>query len=267
MKKWQIACLVVIAFFAGVIADKIVPDIAESMRGHRSRTARAVAPTRSTAGYVDSNGMPLDAPLSMTIDTLGEVIAYYPHFTRIDLVCGMKPSEGDLDVLLTTEAAFTGNNHEKEFFRQSDIAGNHVSGGAFYLGYNCPINTGTFVWKRGSWKFLEGTGLLALADVSDNQGMGFNQILFIHKGERQHCNITATRYYRTLCERGGRLCIIASRHKMAFFDYVVTLLRLGVKEAMYLNSGGGYLHDNSGNLIRLHDNGQTWGTNWLTFYR
>lgn len=203
----------------------------------------------------------------LTVDTLEQILVYYPHFSRIDLECGERPDMGDERVLMATEAAFTGKVLEGEPFKHSFIAGSHVSGGVYYKGYPCKVNTGAFVWKKGKWRFIQGRHELAFADAADNQGAGFAQVLFIHQGKRVHCSISTTQHFRALCERGGKLCVIQSRGKMRFFDFVLNLLANGVDEALYLDSGQGYVRYNNGNVISLNNNGHTWNTNWLVFYR
>ncbi len=83
-------------------------------------------------------------------DSLGLNI-YYPDFNRIDLVCGKMPSSEDSTVIFCCEAAFTGQILEE--FSHGNIAGDHVSGGEYFKGYTCRVNTGCFTYCDGKWGF------------------------------------------------------------------------------------------------------------------
>lgn len=54
---------------------------------------------------------------------------------------------------------------------------------------------------------------------------------------------------------------------MRFFDFVLYLLAHDVVEALYLDSGKAFAHDNTGSLLRLATNCRSHATNWLVFYR
>ena len=82
-----------------------------------------------------------------------DVTIYYPNFSRIDLVTGTMPAKSEENVIFVCAASFTGERLLE--FKHSNIAGHHVSGGAFFRGYKCGPYNGVFTWSRASgWKFF-----------------------------------------------------------------------------------------------------------------
>ena len=98
------------------------------------------------------------------VEKRDSLIIYRPVFKRIDLVTGTMPSKDRGDVILCFEAAFTGQLLDE--FKHSNIAGHHVSGGAFYKGYNCRPNNGVFTWD-GNYSNTKDGLLSMMADAAD----------------------------------------------------------------------------------------------------
>lgn len=206
----------------------------------------------------------------MEIDTTSNLIIYYPKFSKIDLVCKEPPSETDENVILVCGAAFTGE--KLKHFRHSNIAGNHASGGRFYQGYEANGNTGVFAYYRDKWYFSKADSTVKLvSEAADHQGMAFGQKLVIYKKEPQGVRVKGRRRFRTLCERKGRLCFIEGRRLQDFDFYVSELRRIGVRNAIYLNTGTGWNYswyrDNNGMVHRLHPKQDQYATNWVVFYK
>lgn len=206
-------------------------------------------------------------------DSLGLNI-YYPDYDRIDLVCGKMPSSGDSTVIFCCEAAFTGQLLKE--FKHGNIAGDHVSGGEYFKGYTCRVNTGCFTFADGKWGFFLNDHKAELKRAAENGGMGFEQNMVIFNGIVQPFfrKAGSSFEYRTLCELDGRLCIIDSKKVVRYDEYVRALSKLGVKYALYLDMGAGwnfsYYRTNDGSLHTLHlppAQGHDYRTNWLTFYK
>ena len=188
------------------------------------------------------------------------LVIYTPHFRDVDLVCGKMPDyQVDTDILLCCEAAFTGELLEE--FSHSNIAGNHMSGGVFYQGYDCADNTGEFVSDGRRWTFsllkrksgdepfaesLMPNGLNA-TDVNERPlKMGFGQTMIIYDFKTQprfRDRLPDGRYYfRSLCSLNGELCIVDSKQEIRYAEYVELLEKLGVQFALYLDMGSGWNH-------------------------
>lgn len=206
------------------------------------------------------------------LDSLAAVIAYYPQFSRIDLVCGTMPSQDDESVVFCAEAAFT---HELlETFAHSNIDGDHVSGGTRYAGAQCKDNSGAFVSWGNHWEFVQGDYNSALDQAVSQGGMGFGQASIIHQGKRvERLWRSGVNQYRALCEKGGQLCIVDSREAVEYAQFVDQLEAYGVTEALYLDMGAGWNHswwrdvDNSTHEIHPRLDKSRYCTNWITFYR
>ena len=201
------------------------------------------------------------------------VIAYYPEFSRIDLVCGVMPSQEEGDVVMCCEAAFT---HDLlDGFAHSNIDGDHVSGGRRYAGAACRDNSGAFTWSAGAgWRFVRGEYGAALDGAASGGGMGFGQALIVVDGEAVTPLWRSGEHeYRALCEKGGRLCIVDSRGTVSYEQFVRLLVAYGVDQALYLDMGSGWNHswwrDSAGKTHEIHPRIDKcrYCTNWITFYK
>ena len=206
---------------------------------------------------------------NMTIDTTSMLLAFYPNFKRIDLVCKQMPQPTDTSVIFCCEAAFTGKLLKT--FTHENIAGNHVSSGSFFKGYPCCSNTGAFMAYNNTWKFVYDDYATDMVQAADMGGMAFGQLLFIHRGLRMPASISKKTVFRALCERRGKLCVIESRQSVYFPEFIKYLGRYGVTEALYLDMGEGWNHswyrDNEGMAHDIYPKSHDYCTNWIAFYR
>ena len=212
-------------------------------------------------------------PVVVDDTTVEGLIVYYPMFSRIDLVCGTMPDKQDTSVVFCAEAAFT---HELlDEFAHSNIDGDHVSGGKRYIGAQCKDNSGAFAWFGDSvWEFVNGDYNELLDSVAAAGGMGFGQAIIIHDGEsirplwREKAN-----WYRALCEKDGRLCIVDSRDSVEYEDFVRLLEDFAPRHALYMDMGAGWNHswwrDSAGLVHEIHPVApkSRYCTNWITFYK
>ena len=207
----------------------------------------------------------------VVIDSTADVVAYYPQFSRIDLVCGTMPGQDDKAVIFCAEAAFT---HELlNEFAHSNIDGDHVSGGQRYAGARCKDNSGAFVSWGNHWQFVQGDYSEALDQAAGEGGMGFGQASIIHQNKRvKKLWRSGVNHYRALCEKSGQLCIVDSREAVEYADFVDMLERYGASEALYLDMGAGWNHswwrDADGSVHEIHPriDKSRYCTNWITFY-
>lgn len=208
----------------------------------------------------------------VVVDSTADVVAYYPQFSRIDLVCDTMPNQGDAMVIFCAEAAFT---HELlEAFAHSNIDGDHVSGGSRYAGAQCKDNSGAFISWGNHWEFIQGDYSAALDQAAAKGGMGFGQASIIHQGKRvERLWRSGVNQYRALCEKEGQLCIVDSREAVEYAQFVDQLEGYGVTEALYLDMGAGWNHswwrdvDDSVHEIHPRLDKSRYCTNWITFYR
>ena len=216
-------------------------------------------------------------PVMVDDTTVNGLIAYYPQFSRIDLVCGKMPSQQDTSVIFCAEAAFT---HEiLDEFAHSNIDGDHVSAGKRYKGAKCEDNSGAFAWFGDTtWEFINGEYSELLDSVAAAGGMGFGQAIIIHEGEsirplwREKYGDKST-HYRALCEKDGRLCIVDSRDEVSYEKFVALLEDFAPRHALYMDMGASWNHswwrDEAGKVHEIHPMAEKsrYCTNWITFYK
>lgn len=204
------------------------------------------------------------------VDT-GNLRIYYPHFSKIDLVCGSMPQKNNGNVIMIAEAAFTGDLLDT--FNHSNIAGDHVSGGKRYKGYRCKRNNGAFVYYQGKPKFLHKNYSEELDKAAKNGGCGFAQEMMIHQGkEVAHTRSDSnSNEFRALCLIDDKVCVADSKGSVTFRDFIDNLLAAGATEALYLDMGPGWNYswyrDESGQPVEIHPSPTEYATNWITFYR
>lgn len=209
------------------------------------------------------------------VENHGNLICYYPDFSRIDLVVENMPEKTDEDVIFCCEAAFTGELLDE--FKHKNIAGHHVCSGVFYEGYHCGPNNGVFTWsKADGWKFYNNghkNSVAPLKAVAQKGGMGFCQSLLFYNGTQfTGCfKKEKENQYRALCEVDNKLCIIDCAISMPFGDFLSGLKALGVKNAIYCDMGWGWNYSwyrkGDGSVKELFTPRGEYTTNWLTFYR
>ena len=212
------------------------------------------------------------APLpAVTIDsTANGLVFYYPKTDSIDLRCLKRPEPAqEPGIIFCCAGAYTGTGSKSH----SNIAGDHVSGGIRYHGYRCPRNTGAFVYYKRKWKFLYKDYTTELDSAAANNGCGYAQEMLIHdsirlKTARPDNNVNQ---FRALCELNGELCIAEATSAKPFGDFKQSLLRAGVKEALYTDMGAGwnyswYREYPDSKAVFIHQAYQESATNWLVFY-
>ena len=217
--------------------------------------------------------MTAENPPVVTIDTtVAGLNVYYPHFTRIDLVCGTMPSTQDGNIVFCAEAAFT---HELlNTFAHTNIDGDHVSGGMRYTGAGCKDNSGAFAFYDGKWEFVRGDYNAMLDRAEQGGGMGFGQAIIIYDGESvRPLWRSGVNEYRALCEKDGHLCIVDSDKAVSYDEFVALLEAFAPRFALYLDMGAGWNHswlrDASGAIHEIHPPApkSKFCTNWITFYK
>ena len=213
------------------------------------------------------------APVMIDDTTVEGLIAYYPQFSRIDLVCEKMPGQQDTGIVFCAEAAFT---HELlDEFAHSNIDGDHVSGGKRYTGAKCKDNSGAFAWfSDTTWEFVNGEYSELLDSVAAAGGMGFGQAIIIHDGESiRPLWRDGVAQFRALCEKDGRLCLVDSRDTVPYERFVAMLEEFAPRHALYMDMGAGWNHswwrDADGKVHEIHPVAEKsrYCTNWITFYR
>ena len=208
---------------------------------------------------------------------------YYPSTSAIGLQVGEEPDTIENYICFSCAASYTGTTiygHPNSPLH-IDVAGTHVESRVLHRGYECPNNTGGFVWypyPESSWKIVDRNEALARLSQDSLPYTAFQQELLIHDGEIQHFmrNDRAT-LYRALCNFGGQLCIIDGTRAHMLVSFVDLLKNIGVSDALYLDMGDwsyswyrDYPEDVEGSKVTIiqekPDGKPYYGSNWLIFY-
>lgn len=209
-----------------------------------------------------------DTTSTCAIERTANLNAYYPEYTRIDLVCGQMPNTSQKNVVFCCEAAFTGELLKE--FKHRNIADNHICNDEMKKGFRCKTNTGGFLWKKGKWNFVMKKDFPTSAN---GWSMGFCQLLIIKDASARSMSTKMAdkkNIYRALCEKNGKLCIVESNKVMTYKVFVESLKAYKVTNAIYLDMGRGWNHAwyrIKGKAYVLHPKTHNYCTNWITFYR
>lgn len=210
------------------------------------------------------------------IDSTEHFYIFSPKYKSIDLACGTRPDTLDHSVVMCLPAAFTGKILDT-FFHEN-IAGNHVSDGIYFKGYECPQNMMGFVYfADGSWQMLPSADYNSLIFFRKDVVCAFEQAAVVRCDTifepRLYKNLDKTEYFRSLCEMpDGQLRVVMTKGKVRFGDYRQWLCdELKVHNSIYMDMGPGwnyswYLGDNNQHHeifpIKRFTKNQT---NWLIF--
>lgn len=185
---------------------------------------------------------------------------------------GTMPSKDNPHIIYCAEAAFT--RRELGYFVHSNICGDHVADMRFYEGTHVSANNGFFVYYDSTFRFIEGDSYNEFRKASKyRDGIGFEQALVINNGApltRLWSTFGgAHEYYRCFCEREGELCIIDSKDRVNFRDFIMALSYYKVRNAICLDMGGGWNHSfyrNEANELKIiWPKGHNHCTNWIYF--
>lgn len=234
----------------------------------------------------DKTNMPNQPTYPMQIDSTELLTIYDITDCPMDLACGQMPDTIQENVLLCAAAAFTGKC--LDHFEHSNILGPHISGGILYEGYTEDKDSVLFV-ERYALFVLEGKDLNGkllqkkicsfpcddvLQRAVAHGGMAFTQhwvikngVIYVHKIQP----LERVEHFRSLCQKGDRFYVMASREEMAYQDYLQALLEAGVEHALYMDMGAGWNHsfyrDEAGQVHILHPKGHDYSTNWIVVMR
>lgn len=168
---------------------------------------------------------------------------YYPTGPYVKLVVGEVPDTSNCNISFCCAASYTGASiYLHKAVRHSDVAGDHIESGEPAKGYECPNNTGGFVFwggDSGEWAFLNKGEYDACLGRDVKPWTAFQQELLIYKGEiRPFVREDRVDFYRAFCNLNGRLCFVDGVRHHLLSSFVDLLRNAGVSDALYMDMGG-----------------------------
>lgn len=182
------------------------------------------------------------------------------------------PSMNDSTIALCVEAAFTGQLLNE--FKSTNIAGDYVINGILHKGYECIANTGCLYADRSVYGISSIEHLGEWIEFAQkNNGTIFQQVLLLKDGKKVYKDFpitsTSSNIYRSACiMNNGVFAVIQSQKSIPLNKFIEALLKLGTKDALYLDMGKGwnygwYRLTMSDNPVTLFDYKSHYQTNWL----
>ena len=191
---------------------------------------------------------------------------FFPLYHDIRFVTGSQPSKADEKNILVIPAAF---HHAFELgFSHENIEGIYVDSGVLYRGGDL-ANAGAFTYSNGQaeiWNAEEAED--ALTAAVRQGGSGYQQFLMLKDGEIVYKR-KGTVCYRAVVKWKDRVCVIATKRKTLYADFLQMLQELGIEDAVYCDMGTGWNYSwyrkNDGGTKNLFGLPWPFSHAWLVF--
>lgn len=195
-----------------------------------------------------------------------------PQKAYISMADSVIPSEKDSTIALCVEAAFTGELLKD--FKTTNIGGDYVIDGTFHKGYKCKANTGFLYADKSVFTISSSEHCPEwIEKAKKNNGVLFQQILIIQNGKNVYratpIKPMTRNIYRAACIlNDGNFAVIQSEKAIPLKDFINSLIKLGVSDALYLDMGTGwnygwYRPTKCDDPTILFDYRTPYQTNWL----
>ena len=206
------------------------------------------------------------------IDVIGNslFICFTPINCEMEYVVETPPTTSDSTILLCIPASFTATDLKT-------ICGTYVVDSEVYnrdFKVEEDVDASFACWGD-TVCFTKGKGMASLDSVTKYNGVFFMQKHVLCNGEKGKIEFKNgpkldSKYYRVLAKYNDKLCIIQSATPVVYQNFVERLVKLGVKDAIYLDMGGwsySWYRNNDDQPIELFPQGVStkYQTNWLVF--
>lgn len=193
---------------------------------------------------------------------------FFPNFNSVELVFDNRPSKKEEDIIFCAGALF---HQERTLdFSHMNLVGDHTTGGEYYDGYEHE-DMSSFTYSNGEARFSFDNADDEIRRACDENGVGFEQFMIIHDGKPATFKFSRYRCFRTLTEINGRLCIIDNKKQMFLEDFRSEVIKLGVKDAVYMDMGSGWnyswIRNTSGKIKNMFNIPVPYSQNWIVFRR
>lgn len=183
----------------------------------------------------------------------GNLYIIFPQYKKVDFVFKDRPSMKENDNLTYFATASFFRNYEIGF-NHENIVGDHARDGAYYKGAS-EEGLSAFTFYNDEMHFVLDNPDDAVKLAAKNGGSGFEQFMSVYDGKDQKIEDANFRCFRVLAELNGRACMIESTVPTHYPEFIQSLLKIGVKKALYLDMGAkssfSQYRDNEGNAVNL----------------
>lgn len=191
---------------------------------------------------------------------------YFPNFETIELAFDDRPSKKEEDIIFCAGALF---HQERTLdFSHMNLVGDHTCNGEYYEGYDHD-ELSAFTYCDGEANFSFDNADDEIKKACDKNGVGFEQFMIIKDGKPATFKFTRYRCFRTMTMINGRLCIIDNKKQMFLEDFRNEVIKLGVKDAIYMDMGSGWnyswIRNTNGKIKNMFNVPVPYSQNWIVF--
>lgn len=191
---------------------------------------------------------------------------FFPNFRTIELVFDDRPSKKEDDIIFCAGALF---HQERSLeFSHMNLVGDHTYNGEYFDGYDHD-ELSAFTYCDGEILFSFDNADEEIQKACDKKGVGFEQFMLIKDGEPAAFHFSRYRCFRTMTVLNGRLCIIDNKKQMYLEDFRNEVIKLGVKDAIYMDMGSGWnyswIRNTEGKIRNMFNIPVPYSQNWIVF--
>lgn len=193
---------------------------------------------------------------------------FFPNYKTIELAFDERPSKNEDDIIFCAGALF---HQERTLdFSHMNLVGDHTCNGEYFEGYDHD-EMSAFTYCDGEIEFSFDNADDAIKKACEKGGVGFEQFMLIKDGKPARFKFSRYRCFRTMTVINGRLCIIDNKKQMFLEDFRNEVIKLGVKDAIYMDMGSGWnyswIRGTDGDVENMFNIPVPYSQNWIVFRR
>ena len=191
---------------------------------------------------------------------------FFPNYKTIELAFDDRPSKSEDDIIFCAGALF----HQKRSldFSHMNLVGDHTCNGEYYKGHEHD-DLSAFSYCDGEIKFSFDNADEEIRKTCEKNGVGFEQFMIIKDGKPATFTFSRYRCFRTMTVINGRLCIIDNKKQMFLNEFRREVIKLGVKDAIYMDMGSGWnyswIRNTEGKIKNMFNVPVPYSQNWIVF--
>lgn len=191
---------------------------------------------------------------------------YFPNFKTIELAFDERPSKKEDDIIFCAGALF---HQERSLdFSHMNLVGDHTYNGEYFDGYEHD-DMSSFTYYDGEARFSFDNADEEIKKACEYNGVGFEQFMIIKDGKPANFKFSRYRCFRTMTVINGRICIIDNKKQMFLEDFRSEVIKLGVKDAIYMDMGSGWnyswIRNTEGKIRNMFNIPVPYSQNWIVF--